>query len=357
MLAGSNTRGDIGNLSTDSFTHSSASADASSHPLTQAPATSPTSTCIGNCITSVPGCDVRGPTTQTGLVTVTDVVGKLWPVPCPDYISMWNNVQASKTNETRANATTTRPPDPPPDPLFLTTYPPFIFNLESSMIGSCDIFGASCQTGTIEAMLNLTSTVATTTVACSDYLRAQQRAVVTEILGTIYTAYLDRREYATKFGRSPQCATFAERIRRAKSLDDATRSYHVVGPDSSTLDNSQVLSLAGYTLSGGSQIPPKPTPLAGCPANASEFDQGFYPLGIHNHYGVGRDYDCCGWCNLHVPELQIFYFPEESEVVGWGHNATNATRTRPGFGASAAGKRAVPSPNKQPVTAVVSGYT
>lgn len=227
------------------------------------------------------------------------------------------------------------------------------------MIGSCDIFGASCQTGTIEAMLNLTTTVATTTVACSDYLRAQQRAVVTEILGTIYTAYLDRRKYATNFGRSPQCATFAERLRRAQALDYATSSQNVVGPNSSTLDNdkSQWLSSAGYTLSGGSLTPPKPTPLAGCPANASEFDQEFYPLGIHNHYGVGVDFDCCGWCNLHVPELQIFYFPEDSGVVSWGHNATNATRTRPGFDASAAGKRAVPAPNKPLVTAVVSGYT
>ena len=49
---------------------------------------SPTSTCVGNCITSVPGCDFRGPTTQTGIVTITDVEGKLVPVPCPMYISI-----------------------------------------------------------------------------------------------------------------------------------------------------------------------------------------------------------------------------------------------------------------------------
>lgn len=277
---------------------------------------------------------------------------------------MWNDVQPSKHNGTRANATTTIPPSRRPQDL--TTYPPFIFNLESSMIGSCDIFGAICQTGTIEATLNLTSTVATTTVACSDYLRAQLEAVRPPTLGTAYTpytAYIDRGKYVTMFGRSPQCATFAERAITANYLRIATRS---AGPDI-MLDKSEAasyasyqlgyLTLAGFTLSGGSRIPPKPTPLAGCPANASEFDSSLYPGGYHHHAGAMVDFDCCGFCNLNVPELQIFYFPDESEVVVSGHNATNETRTRPGFNASAAAKKADPSPNKPPVTAVVSGYT
>ena len=342
MLAGSNTSAKLGNSSTNS--------------PAQAPAsTSPTSTCVGNCQTSVPGCDVRGPTTQTGLVTVTDVVGKLWPVPCPDYISLWNGVQASTTNGTGANATTTTSSKAAP----WAGDPPFIFDLKSSMIGSCDIFGAICQTGTIEAKLNFTTTISTTTVACSDYLTAQAWAMI----NTLLVPHLDREEYATKFGRSPQCTAFLERIASIRALHGATTSFPINPTDtkfnSAYYSSIQLedYSLAGYTLSDGSQIPPKPTPLAGCPANASLFDDNLFPGGIHHHPGVGRDWDCCGWCNLDVPELQVFYFPEELEVLNSGHNATNATRTKAWLNASAAGTRADPSPNKPPVTAVVSDYT
>ncbi len=357
MLAGSNTRGEVGNSTANSSTLSSTSTNASTHPLTQAPAvTSPTSTCVGAiCQTSVSGCDVRGPTTQTGRITVTDDSGKLVPVPCPVYISLWSSDQASKNNASRASATTTIPSDA----TFATAYPPFIFDHESSMIGGCDVFGAICQTGTIEATLNLTSTVSTTTVACSDYLKAQQAALEMQSGGP----YIDRDQWLTRFGRSPQCATFVDRSYRGAGQSGATASY-TVSPGETYFNSayyssirSEDFSIAGYTMSGGSLIPPKPTPLAGCPANASEFDENLYPAGIHHHIGAGRDWDCCGWCNLHVPQLQIFYFPDESGVVGSVYNASNATRMKPGFNASAAGKQAAPSPNKPPVTAVVSGYT
>lgn len=357
MLAGSNTRGELGNSTTNASTLSSTLTNASTHPLTQAPAvSSPTSTCVGPiCQTSVSGCDVRGPTTQTGRVTVTDDSGKLVPVPCPVYISLWSSDQASKNNASRASATTTIPSDD----TFATAYPPFIFDLKSSMIGGCDVFGAICQTGTIEATLNLTSTVSTTTVACSDYLKAQKAALELQTGGP----HIDRHEWLTRFGHSPQCSTFVERGIRAAAHSDLTKRYSV-SPGATDLNSAyyssirlQDFSIAGYTLSGGSQIPPKPTPLAGCPANASEFDYYLYPGGIHYHVGAGREWNCCGWCNLHVPQLQIFYFPDESDVVGSAYDTTNATRVKPGFNASAARKQAAPSSNKPPVTAVVSGYT
>lgn len=357
MLAGSNTRGELGNSTTNASTLSSTLTNASTHPLTQAPAvSSPTSTCVGPiCQTSVSGCDVRGPTTQTGRVTVTDDSGKLVPVPCPVYISLWSSDQASKNNASRASATTTIPSHA----TFTSAYPPFIFDLKSSMIGGCDIFGAICQTGTIEATLNLTSTVSTTTVACSDYLKAQRAAVVPQTGTQTIAPY----KWLTRFGRSPQCSTFADWNSRADARRYLTKVYSVE-PDDSKFNSAyyssirlEDFSVAGYTLSGGSQIPPKPTLLAGCPANASEFDYGLYPGGIHYHIGVGRTWDCCGWCNLHVPQLQIFYFPDESEVAASVYNATNAARIKPGFNASAAGKQAAPSSNKPPVTAVVSGYT
>ena len=63
--------------------------------------------------------------------------------------------------------------------------------------------------------------------------------------------------------------------------------------------------------------------------NSSEHDAELWPGGDHQSIRTGRTWDCCGWCNLHVPGLQIFYFPNESELVDSALNATNATRTMP----------------------------
>ena len=347
---------DLGYLSTNSWTPATAvtSTNSSSNSSTWTTVFTPsTSPCVGNCQTSVPGCDVRGPTTQTGMVTITDINGDLVPVPCRIYISLWNDVQASKDNKTATNATTiTRPIT-----RSSTVYPPFIYDLKSSIIGSCDVFGAICQTGTMEAVLNLTSTLSMTTVACSDYLQAQREAVMR------FGSNLDRDKYATTFGRSPQCSSFSKRIALGQVRERLTETYSVL-PGATRFNAAYYSSVikdnyafAGYTLSGTSQIPPKPTPLAGCPANASEFDSDLYPGGIRHSLGVGRTWNCCGWCNLHAPELQIFYFPDGSGLVNSGFNATNTTRTGPQSGLHVPRKRADPLPNKAPVTAVVSGYT
>jgi hypothetical protein len=231
-------------------------------------------------------------------------------VPCPIYISLWNQGQESKNKSTATNVTATITSIQSSEGAFPSLYLSFIFNLESSLIGSCDVFGATCQTGMVEALVNLNTTVSTTTAACSNYLRAQREAIVGRGPNDPYLYHhpnIDREKYTRLFGRSPQCSVFANRIAQAGAeLFNYTK--------------------AGHTLSGNSQVALKPTPLVGCPANVSESDFDLYPGGIHHHIGSGRDWHCWGWCNLHVPELQIIYFADNLGLSKYGYNSTNATR-------------------------------
>ena len=325
--------------------------------LPNATITSPpssTSSCVGKCITSVPGCDVRGPTTQTGLVTITEVNGNLVPVPCPFYISIWNSIESSKMNMTTtpssdSYSTTTSP-----------NYPNFVYgNYDTTTIGSCDLFGALCQTGTIKALVNRNSTTSTTSVACSDYLSAQKYAYQSshQNEGIGYPG-----AFAASFGRSPQCSSFSKLSLQSLALNGATQSYDTTivstwGASYYASIQSQDYSLAGYTLSGTSWIAPKATPLPGCPSNASAFDTSLYPGAIHHYAGAGHEWDCCGFCVLRVPQLQVFYWPDQSINGSSGLNTTNATRTNPDPKAPHARKRAPSLVERGFATAVVDGYT
>ena len=315
---------------------------------------SSTSSCVGNCITSVPGCDVRGPTTQTGIVTITDVNGNLVPVPCPFYISIWNSIESSKMNMTTtpssdSYSTTTSP-----------NYPNFVYgNYDTTTIGSCDLFGALCQTGTIKALVNRNGTTSTTSVACSDYLSAQKYAYQSshQNEGIGYPG-----AFAASFGRSPQCSSFSKLSLQSLALNGATQSYDTTivstwGASYYASIQSQDYSLAGYTLSGTSWIAPKATPLPGCPSNASAFDTSLYPGAIHHYAGAGHEWDCCGFCVLRVPQLQVFYWPDQSINGSSGLNTTNATRTNPDPKAPHARKRAPSLVERGFATAIVDGYT
>jgi len=327
--------------------------------ITEGPAS--TSACIGNCITSVPGCDVRGPTTQTGTVTVTDVGGKLIPVPCYAYISIWNSVEASRSNTSTSlnypNTTTTSSADYTNiTTAALPSYPDFVYDYKTTNIGSCDLFGALCQTGTIEALVTYNGTTSTTAVACSNYLSAQKYAY--ESMHP-YEGIDDPGQFALSFGRSPQCSTFVRLTQQRAALDAATRTY-APNSDFNAAHYSSVqledYSLAGYSLSGTVQIAPKATPLAGCPANASIFDPSLYPGAVHHSAGVGHTWDCCGWCLLEVPELQVFYWPDQVTNSSSELNTTKSTHPNASSKSQPAEKR-VPLGGSGAKTAVVDGYT
>lgn len=323
--------------------------------------TSSTSSCVGNCITSVPGCDVRGPTTQTGIVTITDAEGALVPVPCYAYISIWNSIEASKSNTSTSlnypNTTTTSSVGYTNiTTAALPSYPHFVYDYKTTNIGSCDLFGALCQTGTIEASVTYNGTTSTTTVACSDYLSAQKSKYQSM---HPFEVISNADEFALSFGRSPQCSTFVRLSQQSAALDGATRTY----PPNSYYDAAyyssvqlEDYSLAGYSLSGTVQIAPKPTLLAGCPANASVFDPSLYPAAVHHSAGAGHTWDCCGWCLLRVPELQVFYWPDQVSNSSSGLNTTNSTNPNASSKSQGAVKR-VPSGSSGANTAVVDGYT
>ena len=309
-----------------------------------------TSSCVGNCITSVPGCDVRGPTTQTGFVTITDVGGALIPVPCSIYQSIWSSIEASTSNATTTisgNATTTTS----------SNYPNYVYDYNTTTIGSCDLFGALCQTGTIDALVNINGTTSTTAVACSSYLSAQKDLYLSQHQNE---GIGDPGTYALSFGRSPQCATFSSLSIQSGALAAATQTYDPLGGFPASLWSSNILqdySIAGYTLSGTSWIAPKATPLPGCPANASSFDTSLFPGGVQHYAGAGHQWDCCGWCLLLVPELQVFYWPDGSTNSSIGSNTTNSTQLSIDTKPQGARKRAPSLPDSGPQTAVVDGYT
>ena len=54
----------------------------------------------------------------------------------------------------------------------MIAFPPFVL-LSTNPSPECDLFGPLCQTGSIAAEIEHTGTTTTTTVPCSDYLRAQ----------------------------------------------------------------------------------------------------------------------------------------------------------------------------------------
>lgn len=240
----------------------------------------------------------------------------------------------------------------------LPNYPNFVYDYNTTKIGSCDIFGALCQTGTIEALVTHNGTTSTTAVACSDYLSAQKYAYQSMHQ---YEGIGDPGQYALSFGRSPQCSTYVRLSQQNAALNGATQTYATTDSYFNAAYYSSVqlenYSLAGYSLSGTVQIAPKVTPLAGCPANASVLDPSLYPGAVRHSAGAGHTWDCCGWCLLMVPELQVFYWPDQVTNSSSGLNVTNSIPPKASSELQAARKRSPSLVDSGAKTTVVNGYT
>ena len=124
--------------------------------------------------------------------------------------------------------------------------------------------------------------------------------------------------WATSFGRSPECTTFA----KAAFPDE-------MFPAS------------------------PPPPLSGCPNNASGLLKPFndyLPWGIQQT-GSNGNYDCCGQCKLCVPSVRVIYFPDLNAPTCDNQHSKNNTITP-------TVKSITEAPNQTlPVTAVFSDYT
>ena len=154
---------------------------------------------------------------------------------------------------------------------------PFPFIIPFSQSQRCDIFGPICQTGLITVGVSLAGSTTTTTLPCSSYLTAQAAHLLSGNLesGGLITLQ-DAREWLTAFGRSPECRSYAEVYQ-----NQAQYTFSDCGSRNTIIQASEGLSLP-------TQIPP------------AVVDR-FRPL----------DYACCGNCTLIVPEVKLFYFPDQ----------------------------------------------
>lgn len=195
---------------------------------------------------------------------------------------------------------------------------PFPYIIPYNQSQQCDIFGPICQTGLITVGVSLASSTTITTLPCSSYLTAQAAHLLSgRVESGGHITQKDAREWLTAFGRSPQCKSFAgvHRNEGQYTLSDCGSS------------NTIIQASEGFSLP--TQIPP------------GVFDR-FRPL----------DYACCGNCTLIIPEVRLFYFPDEvaSQCENQPSNSSAIVSAR------AINKR-VQSLNNTGSVAILSGHT
>lgn len=172
--------------------------------------------------------------------------------------------------------------------------------------------------GLITVGVSLAGSTTTTTLPCSSYLTAQAAHLLSakvESGGRITSE--DAREWLTAFGRSPECRSYAQIQRNQEQY-----TFSVCGSSNTIIQASEQFSLPA-------QIPP------------GVFDR-FRPL----------DYACCGNCTLIIPEVRLFYFPDQTAPQCEGRSSNSSAVVS----ARAINKRVQPLNNTGSI-AVLSGHT
>ena len=206
----------------------------------------------------------------------------------------------------------------------------------------CNIYGPICQTGSITVGVNLTSATTTTVLPCSSYLSAQAAQLEYENdpdnpqpgdtwanpeagvfwLNADYTPPSNFMDWIIGFGQSPECRSYAEAISQGRyTFSDCGSSNTVIqtarAPDDSDFD---------YPL----QIPP----------------------GVVRQFSPVTEGTCCGNCSLNIPEVRLYYFPDET--INCHQNQTsNVTSTLPAQNL----EKRIHSLVANGSTAVISGHT
>ena len=142
----------------------------------------------------------------------------------------------------------------------------------------------------------MTSTIKSTTVACSNYLSAQSASassIAVNPIGEIY--WQDQRmvDYQASLGRSPECTSYA----RGLGFNNPAASKHLNSfPFSidvqSTLTYSNCASNSSSTLL---------SPVNYLPAG----------IGVSNPTFDFRMPYCCGSCSFSATEFRLIYFPRD----------------------------------------------
>ena len=167
----------------------------------------------------------------------------------------------------------------------------------------CDIYGPLCQTGSITVGLNLTTATATTVIPCSSYLSAQSAYLAyqndpidlpdsDELWDNGHDNDTDLGKWIVGFGQSPECKSYAE-----------------------------AMSKGQYTIS---QCGSRNTVIQS-PGSSNDFYPSLIPPSVNRYsypdaLGWGT---CCGNCSLDIPEVRLYYFPDETAVCD--NRTTNNT--------------------------------
>lgn len=152
----------------------------------------------------------------------------------------------------------------------------------------CNIYGPTCQTGSITVGVNLITATTTTVLPCSSYLSAQ-------------SSYLNegndeegfpgggQGSWDSNFGQSPECRSFAE----------------AWGRGTFTFSNCGSIKTATQTAAGWllPQVPP----------------------GVPQYFDPRYQGACCGNCSLDVPAVKLYYFPDNASIDCHNNQTTNGT--------------------------------
>ena len=176
--------------------------------------------------------------------------------------------------------------------------------------------------------MNLTTATATTVLPCSSYLSVQSAYLAyqndplappdsDELWDNGHDYDTDLGKWIVNFGQSPECKSYAEAMSKGQYTISQCGSRNTVIQSS---DNFYP-----------SQIPPS-------------VDRYSYP----DKLGWGT---CCGNCSLDIPEVRLYYFPDETAVCD--NRTTNNTSASPARNI----EKRIHSLIANGSTAVVSGHT
>ena len=156
----------------------------------------------------------------------------------------------------------------------------------------CDIYGPDCQTGLITVGVNLTTTTTTATLPCSDYLTAQSSFILKDIPYPQYYHPFYPLEWQRGFGYSPECTSYAQVWQKGGQY---------------TFSNCGTKNTVVQA--------PVPSNLGGLPSQV--------PPGVLREW-QDQYYVCCGNCSLHVSEVRLYYFLDNT-IPDCGNQTSDST--------------------------------
>ena len=200
------------------------------------------------------------------------------------------NAQSSQSGHAISNASVTAAPtsSAAASSTSLDAYEAFSFQIPYNQSEECDIYGPTCQTGSITVGVGLTTATSTTTMPCSKYLSLQSAylAAFNPFPGETHDFW--PVDWQSGFGHSPECKSYASAFSHSQPY-----TFSDCGA------KNTIVPALEYGLILPSGIPP----------------------------GVMRQipyqvFSCCGNCSFNTPQVRLYYFPDK-DFTGCGGNGTS----------------------------------